>query len=114
MVYWLVTCTSSLCLNIRKILEEEDLFQRRNFCEYILLCVSKGIIVSVFLEKVILSQDLNPFHASGLFLYPLKTRGFLMFSGGIERDQWHEMCYGLGLKYNFFKKHLHNYSRGIE
>ena len=36
-----------------------------------------------------------------------------MFSGGIERDQWHEMCYGLGLKYNFFKKHLHN-SRGIE
>ena len=33
---------------------------------------------------------INPFHASGLFWYPL-TRGFLMFSGGIERDQWHEM-----------------------
>ena len=22
---------------------------------------------------------------------PFRTRGFLMFSGGIERDQWHEM-----------------------
>ena len=23
---------------------------------------------------------------------PQKTSGFLMFSGGIERDQWHEKC----------------------
>ena len=53
MEYWLVTSISSLCLNIRKILEEEDFFQRLNFCEYILLCVSEGIIVSTFLEKVI-------------------------------------------------------------
>ena len=39
-------------------------------------------------------QNLNPFHATDLFRYPLKTsenKGFLMFSGGIERDQWHEM-----------------------
>ena len=40
---------------------------------------------------------INPFYATGLFLYTLivlrhqKTRGFLTFSGGIERDQWHEM-----------------------
>ena len=27
----------------------------------------------------------NQFHATGLFGYPLET------SGGIERDQWHEM-----------------------
>ena len=33
---------------------------------------------------------INPFHAPGLFLYP-KTSGFLMFSGGIERDRWHKM-----------------------
>ena len=33
----------------------------------------------------------NPFHATGFFLYPLKTSGFLMFSGGKERNQWHEM-----------------------
>ena len=26
-----------------------------------------------------------------------KTRGFLMFSGGIKRDQWHEMGLGAGL-----------------
>ena len=26
-----------------------------------------------------------------IFLCPLKTYGFLMFSGGIKRDQWHEM-----------------------
>ena len=39
---------------------------------------------------------INPFHATGLFLYPLKTSEnvkFLMFSGGIERDQWHKMDY---------------------
>ena len=33
-----------------------------------------------------------------------KALGFLMFSGGIERDQWYEMRYRLGKKYNFFKK----------
>ena len=33
----------------------------------------------------------NLFNATSLFLYPLKTRGFLIFSGGIERDQWYEM-----------------------
>ena len=36
----------------------------------------------------------NPFHATDLFWYPWKhekTRGFLTFSGGIKRDQWHEM-----------------------
>ena len=30
----------------------------------------------------------------GLFLNPVKASeniGFLMFSGGLERDQWHEM-----------------------
>ena len=40
------------------------------------------------------TSHLNPFHATGLFRYPLKTseyKGFLMFSEGIERDQWHEM-----------------------
>ena len=38
----------------------------------------------------------NKFHVIGLFLYPLETKslvtsGFLMVSGGIERNQWHEM-----------------------
>ena len=37
----------------------------------------------------------NPFHASNLFLYPLKisekNRRFLIISRGIERDQWHKM-----------------------
>ena len=31
---------------------------------------------------------LNPFDATYLYLHPLKTSGFLMFSGGVERDQW--------------------------
>ena len=40
---------------------------------------------------------MNPFHAIDLFLYFVKLTkksdicGFLMFSGGIERDQWYEM-----------------------
>ena len=37
----------------------------------------------------------NPFHATDLFRHPLKTsencRGFLMFPGGITRDQCNEM-----------------------
>ena len=39
-------------------------------------------------------EAIHPFHATELFRYPLETKkpkGFLMFSGGIERDQWHEM-----------------------
>ena len=42
-----------------------------------------------------LYNQVNPFHVTNLFLYPMKTsenqRGFLMFLGGIERGQWHEM-----------------------
>ena len=34
---------------------------------------------------------INLFHFIGFFLYLLKSTGFLMFSGGIERDQCHEM-----------------------
>ena len=33
------------------------------------------------------SHILNPFHATGLFLYALKTRGFLIFSRSIEKDR---------------------------
>ena len=36
----------------------------------------------------------NPFHTTGLFIYPLKTSEYLwffMFLGGIEKDQWHHM-----------------------
>ena len=43
----------------------------------------------------------NPFHATALFLYPLKASENLwvfLFSGGIERDQWYEM--GSGVKVN--------------
>ena len=39
-------------------------------------------------------RELNEFYSTGLFLYLLKlseTSGFLLFSGGIERDQWDEM-----------------------
>ena len=36
---------------------------------------------------------INPFHATGHFPYPLKTRGFLMFSEGIERDQCYEFFF---------------------
>ena len=37
----------------------------------------------------------NLFHATDHFVYPLsKAVGFLMFSGSIERDQWHEIGEG--------------------
>ena len=46
--------------------------------------------------RVLLSSrqhgQFNPFHATDLFWYPLKTWKLEnMFSGGIKRDQWHEM-----------------------
>ena len=31
---------------------------------------------------------IHPFQANVSFLYTLKTSGFLMFSGGIEREHW--------------------------
>ena len=50
------------------------------------------LIKCVLIEKSV-------FHATSVFLYAVKTskklflftRDFLIFSGGIERDQWHEM-----------------------
>ena len=42
-------------------------------------------------EEPVISSDFTPFHVIGLCLYPLKISGFLMFSGGIEREHWHEM-----------------------
>ena len=38
---------------------------------------NKNVLLSLFL--------VDPFHATGLFLYSL------MLSGGTERDKWHEM-----------------------
>ena len=36
--------------------------------------------------------DITPFYTNVFFLCPLKTSGFLAFSGGgIEKDQLHEM-----------------------
>ena len=51
-------------------------------CAYILLLKSVSVKVT------------NPYHATGPFLYPLKTSENQSFSnvlGGIEREQWHEM-----------------------
>ena len=37
------------------------------------------------------TKNINPFDATGLFLYPLKTSENQRFSGSIEREQWHHM-----------------------
>ena len=56
------------------------------------------LLESTFIEAKFLATEqqslnlFNQFHLTGLFLYPLKTSevsGFLIFSGGIERDQSH-------------------------
>ena len=36
-------------------------------------------------------HNINQFDATGLFLHPLKISDFLMFSGGTEKERWHEM-----------------------
>ena len=51
--------------------------------------------MQIFLNIFTIEGPFDPFYASGFFLYlprkHQKTRGFLMFSGGIEIDQWHEI-----------------------
>ena len=44
--------------------------------------------IYTFQEKITHFMSLVLFHISSKYH---KTYGFLMFSGGIERDQWHEM-----------------------
>ena len=46
-------------------------------------------------------QPINPFYATDLFLYPLKTSENQRFSWGIKRDQWHEMDYSCVCITNF-------------
>ena len=43
---------------------------------------------SCFFQSV---SIINSFRATSLFLYALKTLENQKFSGGIERDQWHDM-----------------------
>ena len=54
--------------------------------------------------RVFPAMIINTFHATSLFLYSLKileNQSFLMFSGGIDTDQWHKMGYGKG-RFCFF------------
>ena len=58
----------------------------------------------MFFRKRSKNVRIKPFHTTGLFLYAWehqKIKGFLMFSGGIERDQRHEMG-------NYFNNHFDN------
>ena len=52
------------------------------------------LILLVLWSVHFFNSVINLFHAFGLFLYLLKTSEnlwFLVFSEGIERDQWHEI-----------------------
>ena len=50
--------------------------------------------IVLFLVIKWITGQINSFHATGLFLYPLKTsENLFMFAGGIERDQCHEIGY---------------------
>ena len=73
--------------------------------QHISLTTTKKTLTSIFFhatlqyhkkyyEGLLFLRHFNPYYASGFFLYPLEkseTQGILMFSGGIEREQWHEM-----------------------
>ena len=53
----------------------------------------RGDIMVVYLVLTLSSLFIiiNLFYVIGLFLNPLRTSGFFLFSEGIERDQWHEI-----------------------
>ena len=50
------------------------------------------------------TNDINPFQVAGVFQYP----DFLIFSGGIKRDQWHEIGWPGWLVVQI-KKYLHEW-----
>ena len=57
------------------------------------LCIRSTLVVNGLKENLIF-KCLIPFHATGLFLYPLNTSENQRFSDvfwGIERHQWHEI-----------------------
>ena len=66
---------------------------------YIQKCeVLSSFLLFIILTDIEIKNHDNPFQPTGLFLYPpppkkkyQKTREFLMFSGGIEKDQWNKM-----------------------
>ena len=59
-------------------------------------------------EGIFKCQIVNSFHMPLISFYASwkrqKTSGFLMFLGGIEGDQWHEMSFYLLLKIISIKK----------
>ena len=65
-----------------------------NFMRMVFFCTPWKYIFSNY-------NTLDPFHVTGLFLHPLKTKGFLMFPGGVERGQWHEMGQGCFSHYKY-------------
>ena len=50
------------------------------------------------------TNDINPFQVAGVFQYP----DFLIFSGGMKRDQWHEIGWPGWLVVQI-KKYLHEW-----
>ena len=63
-----------------------------NFFELILIVKSQFVqlFIILFVEFLALSF-VNLFKVFNKKKQKIKTKGFLMFSGGIERDQWHEI-----------------------
>ena len=58
-----------------------------------LLAFQLDFVVYVSISRFF-SSIINPFHTTGLSYTPWKhqkTRGFLMFSAGIEKYQWYDM-----------------------
>ena len=78
-------------------IHKKSLMENFVFCAVLLMRYNsvisagrKGLKIEKFIEIILI----NPFHDTDLFWYPLKTSEnpcFPVFSGGIERDQWHEM-----------------------
>ena len=59
------------------------------FTKFLRMTILKSICGQLLLNFRSFWDFINPFHAADLFQYPLK--GFLMFSAGIGRDQYHGM-----------------------
>ena len=84
-----IKCVKLLSYLFSRIYNLEKLFEYTSKRVLYWLMCSRPPVGLKWIYSQVLHQRLHPI---GLFLYPLKTSGFLIFSGGNGKGQWHKKC----------------------
>ena len=86
-------CELQITLSFTKFYKVEELFTNYKLFHWkITITVIRWYLNdSKWFLRLYRMEIINLFHVTVSLLYSLKTRGFLMLSGGIEGDQWYEI-----------------------